>query len=72
MLTSFPNTGQTNTGRKTVPGLWNRNRADCRPLGQIMAEARTGNLAGTRLLADGSVLVDDFSAVVAAMKRRGA
>lgn len=71
MLTSFPNMGLTIAVRETVPGLWNRNRADCRPLGQIMSEARSGKLAGTRRLPDGSVLVDDVGAALAAMKRKG-
>lgn len=72
MLTSFPNMGLTNAIRETVPGLWNRNRAECRPLGQIMAKARKGKLAGTRLLPNGSVLVDDVGVALAAMKRKGA
>lgn len=68
MLTSFPNMGLTNAIRETVP----RNRAECRPLGQIMAKARNGKLAGTRLLPNGSVLVDDVGVALAAMKRKGA
>lgn len=56
----------------TVPGLWVRHRADSRPLGQIMAEARNNKLPGARLSADGVVVVDDAVAVVAAMKNQGA
>lgn len=56
----------------TVPGLWVRHKADSRPLGQIMAEARNNKSPGAHLSADGAVIVDDAAAVVAFMKTQGA
>lgn len=83
MITLVPNTGHRNSetipgtvaehsGIATVPGLWVRHKLGSRPLGQIMADARAGKLPGAFLSADGAVVVEDPTAVVAAMKTRGA
>lgn len=70
-LATIPGTVGDFSPPDTVPGLWVRHKADSRPLGQIMAEARNNKLPGAHLSPDGVVIVDDAAVVVTAMKIRG-
>ena len=53
----------------TLMGLWSRHKRESRPIGQIVAEARAGVLAGVEPLESGfGFRVIDKSAALAAMK----
>ncbi len=46
--------------------LWLRHRGECRPVGQIVADARAGRLPGVHLKGR-SFLINDETAALAAM-----
>lgn len=48
--------------------LWLRHRSECRPVGQIVADARAGLLRGAHLKGR-SLLISDETAALAAMSK---
>lgn len=60
-------------GAPTLMGLWLRNRAECRGIGSIIADARDGRLPGVRPLPSGfGHEVTDETAALSAMRKRHA
>jgi len=54
----------------TLMAFWSRNRTECRPVGQIVAEARAGRLNGVEPLPPGyGFQVIDEAAALAAMRQ---
>lgn len=54
----------------TLMALWSRNKHDCRPIGGIIADARSGRLPGVEPLeSDRGHRVVNEAAALAAMKR---
>jgi len=57
------------TPGQTLMGFWSRHKADCRPVGSIVADARAGKLPGVSPLPSGfGFAVIDEAAALAAMK----
>lgn len=57
----------------SLMGLWLRHRDDCRPVGDIMADARAGRLPGVTPTPRGfGFIVTDVPAALAAMKKEAA
>jgi hypothetical protein len=53
----------------SLMGFWSRHKTDCRPIGSIVADARTGKLPGVEPLKSGyGFAVVDEAAALAAMK----
>lgn len=53
-------------------GLWLRHKAECRPIGAIVSDARAGRLAGIRPLESGfGFEVTDEAAALASMRKKG-
>lgn len=60
----------TDTGEITLMGLWARHKRQCRPVGEIVADARAGKLPGVRPLPSGfGHEVTDEPAALAAMRK---
>lgn len=56
----------------TLMGLWLRHRKECRSIGRIVADARSGALAGVRPLDSGfGFEVIDQAAALASMRKEG-
>lgn len=53
---------------QTLMGLWSRHKHECRPVGQIVAEARAGKLPGVKEAASGfGFIVTNERSALAAM-----
>lgn len=54
----------------TLMGFWLQHKAECRPVGDIVSDARAGKLAGVELLESGhGFRVIDEGAALAAMRK---
>jgi hypothetical protein len=54
----------------TLMGLWSRHKRDCRPVGDIVADARAGRLPGVREIETGhGFRVVDEKSALNAMRR---
>ncbi len=54
----------------TLMGLWVRHKRECRPVGQVVAEARAGELPGIEPLESGfGFRVIDEAVALAAMRK---
>lgn len=57
----------------TLMGLWSRHKRDCRPVGDIVADARAGRLPGVREIEAGhGFRVTNETAALAAMQKQPA
>ena len=55
----------------TLMALWSRCKAECRPIGEIVRDARAGNLPGVAEVASGHGFhITNEAAALAAMRRR--
>ncbi len=43
----------TDTGEITLMGLWSKHKRSCRPVGEIVVDARAGRLPGVEALKSG-------------------
>lgn len=56
--------------RKTLMGFWSEHKHDCRPVGEIVSDAREGKLPGVEEVESGlGFRVIDEKAALAAMRR---
>jgi len=56
--------------QQTLMGLWSRHKHECRPVGQIVTDARAGKLAGIQQAPSGfGFVVINETAALAAMRK---